>query len=81
MAGELLRLCNSDGNEEVLTILEIATQNCMDAAEEIIGKPIDNVAKIFAEADRDGDGIVSRQEATITMYLIKLQKKLSLNYF
>ena len=69
MVGEMLQRCDSDNNGS-LTIFEIATQSCLDVAEDIVGNPIKSIAQIFSEADRNSDGIISKDEMTIAILLI-----------
>ena len=55
-------ICDEEGSEEGLTLLEVKKTHCMDHLTAMIGILDENIARNFEAIDEDGDSLVSKQE-------------------
>ena len=56
-------ICDEEGTEEGLTLLEVKKTHCMDHLTATLGMLDESIARNFEAIDEDGDGLVSKQES------------------
>ena len=58
-------ICDVDKDDQGLTLIEVQRKNCKDLLTSFFGTTDDEIIKDFEAVDKNGDGLVSKQETSL----------------
>ena len=58
-------ICDVDKDDQGLTLIEVQRKNCKDLLTSFFGITDDEIIKDFEAVDKNGDGLLSKQETSL----------------
>ena len=63
----VFNVCDGKETEEGLTFSEVMENHCLSHLTSVFGVPEEDIPRHFQAIDENGDGLISKQEAEVTL--------------